>query len=314
MFYHKEHQVNTDKERHVDTSKERQEKSDQSYYQDTKYRRDGKTNQSLLPEQQMQLTNQALPFAKTKRGHVLNALPDLPDFRDKLYIPTLVDVPETRTLKEYISAKVPLLDQGQEGACTGFALATVVNYLLRTRKVEPRTVRASPDMLYALAKRYDEWSGENYDGSSARGAMKGWHKHGVCESVVWKKHTRLAPDVVSNAANQPLGAYFRVNQKDLVAMHSAISETGILYATASVHAGWDEPDEKGYIPYRRVKDGGHAFAIIGYDERGFWIQNSWGVDWGYKGSVCKGFCWCWIVGGSVGCGKRRPRQRSERQS
>lgn len=29
-----------------------------------------------------------------------------------------------------------------------------------------------------MARRYGEWPGENYEGSSARGAMKGWHQHG----------------------------------------------------------------------------------------------------------------------------------------
>ena len=43
-------------------------------------------------------------------------------------------------------------------------------------------------MLYELARRYDEWPGENYAGSSARGAMKGWHKHGVCAETMWPSH------------------------------------------------------------------------------------------------------------------------------
>ena len=29
--------------------------------------------------------------------------------------------------------------------------------------------------------------------------------------------------------------------------------------------------------------GGHAFAIVAYDQRGFWIQNSWADDWGKDG-------------------------------
>ena len=45
-------------------------------------------------------------------------------------------------------------------------------------------------MLYEMAKRYDEWPGEDYDGSSARGAMKGWHKHGVCSDEHWRYKTR----------------------------------------------------------------------------------------------------------------------------
>ena len=41
-------------------------------------------------------------------------------------------------------------------------------------------------MLYDMAKRYDEWPGETlHEGSSARGAMKGWHKHGVCAEASW---------------------------------------------------------------------------------------------------------------------------------
>jgi pimeloyl-ACP methyl ester carboxylesterase len=30
-------------------------------------------------------------------------------------------------------------------------------------------------------------------------------------------------------------------------------------------------------------DGGHAFALVGYDAHGFILQNSWGSDWGYLG-------------------------------
>ena len=29
--------------------------------------------------------------------------------------------------------------------------------------------------------------------------------------------------------------------------------------------------------------GGHAFALVGYNERGFVVQNSWGTDWGASG-------------------------------
>ena len=52
----------------------------------------------------------------------------------------------------------------------------------------------------------------------------------------------------SDALNRPLGAYFRVNHRDLVAMHAAINEVGILFATATVHAGWQSP-KGGVIPY-----------------------------------------------------------------
>jgi len=142
-------------------------------------------------------------------------------------------------------------------------------------------------MLYEMARRYDEWPGEDYEGSSARGAMKGWHKHGVCAGTLWrapKKVDRaLTAGRAADALRRPLGAYFRVNHKDLVAMHAAIAEVGILYATSNVHVGWERPGKDGRIDYSDDMLGGHAFAIVGYDDRGFWIQNSWGPRWGRSG-------------------------------
>jgi hypothetical protein len=143
-------------------------------------------------------------------------------------------------------------------------------------------------MLYDMARRYDEWPGEDYEGASARGAMKGWHKHGVCSKATWPKDDR-DPDTYrarfADALGRPLGAYLRVNHKDVIAMHSALSEVGILYATATVHEGWNDVRRNGTIEFTPDSQvtGGHAFAIVAYDKDGFWIQNSWGPDWGHEG-------------------------------
>jgi hypothetical protein len=215
---------------------------------------------------------------------------DTIDFRDLMYTPTLVEVPISIDLEEYRQKGVPILSQGNEGACTGFGLATVANYLLSTRRVKPDTTAVSPRMFYEMARRYDEWPGENYSGSSARGAMKGWHKHGVCAESVWEYIPNstdrvLTHERANDARGRPLGAYFRVNHKDLIAMHAALAEVGILYATANVHDGWDQPGESGIITYKSSNQsrGGHAFAIVAYDHEGFWIQNSWSTDWGRGG-------------------------------
>lgn len=66
-------------------------------------------------------------------------------------------------------------------------------------------------------------------------------------------------------------------------MHSAIAEVGALYATCTVHDGWSRVGADGVITQSSAVLGGHAFAIVAYDERGFWIQNSWGPDWGHGG-------------------------------
>ncbi len=217
--------------------------------------------------------------------------PDTLDFRDRMFVPTLVEVPEELTLTAYeqrLRGKALILDQGEEGACSGFALAATCNYLLRTRKVYPDKIAASPHMLYETAKLYDEWRGENYEGTSARGAMKGWHKHGVCATKLWpakldRLNSSITRDRAEDAAQRPLGAYFRVNHKDIVAMHVALAEVGILFVTGMVHKGWGKVKKDGHVPQDPHVVGAHAFAIVGYDQCGFWFQNSWADDWGHRG-------------------------------
>lgn len=227
---------------------------------------------------------------RTTVRRVLDARRDTLDFRDRMFEPTLIEVPTHIALADFRAWKVPVLDQGSEGACTGFGLATVANYLLTRRRVVPDPAPVSARMLYEMARRYDEWPGEDYSGSSARGAMKGWHKHGVCGETQWRSSRRPRKDAAgltdartSDALRRPLGAYLRVNHKDLVAMHSALAEVGVLFATAGVHAGWERVDREGRIPYPAPAAGAHAFAIVAYDADGFWVQNSWGRDWGHEG-------------------------------
>ena len=119
------------------------------------------------------LSPAAQPPKRSRGGHRLDARPDTLDFRDRMYEAALVEVSPRRPLELFCKVGVPVLDQGTEGACTGFGLATVVNFLLRMPAILDQT-RVSPRMLYEMAKRYDEWPGEKYEGSSARGAMKGW--------------------------------------------------------------------------------------------------------------------------------------------
>ncbi|MGD2140875.1 MAG: C1 family peptidase [Burkholderiales bacterium] len=208
-----------------------------------------------------------------------DALPDIPDYRDRWYQPTLAP------LKHALAPPVDhtVLDQGTEGACTGFGLAAVVN-LLHQR--QGRDVRVSPRMLYEMARRHDEWRGEKYEGSSCRGAIKGWYHMGVCSEQLWPFDATRVGDLTmaraKDARSHTLGAYYRI-RKNIVDMHAALNEVGAVYASAQVHSGWMSPTADGHIPYRKQEEGGHAFAIVGYNEEGFYVQNSWGPDWGGNG-------------------------------
>jgi hypothetical protein len=239
----------------------------------------------------------------------LDARPDRVDLRDREYQPRLRSLPPEYPSTDKVQEFLPLyrkdgmvLDQGQEGACTGFGLAAVINYLFwRDVRVERRgpepPSKVSERMLYHLARFYDEWPGEDYDGSSCRGAMKGWHHHGVCSGDLWpyrgkKQYVPPLDGWDADAATRPLGAYYRIDRGSLTDMQAAILEVGAIYVSASVHDGWFPKNHRTVSgldvpvigrPHDPSKTGGHAFALVGYNAYGFIVQNSWGEEWGFHG-------------------------------
>jgi hypothetical protein len=265
-----------------------------------------------------------------------DARPDRLDLRDLPYRAPLRSLPPRYPLDRDVQKFIPtyvaehlVLDQGSEGACTGFGLACVANYLFWVRHVEQGTrtpfLPVSPRMLYELAKRYDEWPGTDYEGSSCRGALKGWNKHGVCSNECWpyRLDKQGKPVFVSpsetwqrDAAQRPLGVYYRVARDSIVDLQAAICDIGAVYVSGAAHDGWDAlartkrpaPNRHEDLPeIAPIKDaksaGGHAFALVGYNERGFVVQNSWGTSWGASGFAVLPYD-DWIVNGtdSWACG------------
>lgn len=256
---------------------------------------------------------------KITDNRTFDARPDRIDYRDRVYNPPLVCLPEQYPPGEFIETHLAdytkthklILNQGKEGACTGFGLAAVINYLLwkkhldieiKTGKASPKMDKVSQRMLYHMAKIYDEWPGEDYEGSSCRGAMKGWHRHGVCSDRIWPYKTKFVPPKEGwqqDAAKLPLGAYYRVNKDSIADMQAAIREVGAIYVSAKVHKGWflGSSMTLPMIPMKSDEAGGHAFAITGYTTQGFVVQNSWGENWGYLGFAMLSYE-DWIQNGS----------------
>lgn len=241
------------------------------------------------------------------RKRVLNVPPDVFDIRDRQYLPQLEPLPDEIPAPRGAAAKL-VRDQLDEGACTGFAMAAVVNYLMAARRVP---FDASPRFLYENAKRYDEWKGEEYEGSSIRGAMKGFLKHGVCPWAAMpykpgQAFTRIPPKALAAAGARPLGAYFRVSTSSINDLQSAIGEAGVVLVSAQVHRGWNDPrppavkrGAKGAVRAKALAriawrssyepEGGHAFVFVGYTHDGFVVQNSWGTGWGSAGFALLGY-------------------------
>ena len=231
---------------------------------------------------------------------------DTPDLRDRQFMPSAISLPDeypgaddVRLLPAYTPAGL-ILNQGDEGACTGFGLTCVVNYLRWMKAGLPAELESvSPRMLYTLARRYDEYEGENYDGSSCRGALKGWFNNGVCLESDWPyepgKSNPAKYGYAERAAQHTLGVYYRVDIKSITDMQAAIAQHRAIFVSAFTHDGWDKVPDAGDAPKthadlpviafdgRPSQDGGHAFALVGFNRDGFVLQNSWGTHFGAGG-------------------------------
>ena len=236
------------------------------------------------------------------------------DAADAIYQPPLLNVPRAiapmalyRSLlgndNEYVH------DQGMQPYCTAMALASVIDYMVLQRDSQaseygspnnklidrPADVetRCSSRMLYEMAKAFDEYPDDDNKGSSLRGAIKGFYNNGVYR----RPHTDLTErsewndpgwsfDISKAKASREtsLGRYARVGP-NILDYQSAIAHVGIVYASASIHSGWElnaVRDNQGVIgcPPGVLTLGNHAFAIVGYNENGFLVLNSAGIDWG----------------------------------
>ncbi|MGH8381399.1 C1 family peptidase [Pseudomonas sp.] len=239
---------------------------------------------------------------------LLNVSKDPVDLRDRAYMPPPQSLPDAYPSDEDIKKLLPrytksglILDQGREGACTGFGLTCVVNFL-RWRKMSfaDGLESVSPRMLYNYARRYDEFAGEDYEGSSCRGALKGWHHHGVCLESDWPYNSSqgaLPPKFgyATRATDNTLGVYYRIDIRSITDLQAAIYEVGAIYVSAFTHDGWNQLSKHNgkldghsalpVIPFdgKPSQIAGHAFALVGFNATGYIVQNSWGPKWGGGG-------------------------------
>jgi hypothetical protein len=238
-------------------------------------------------------------------GLWLNVRPDPIDFRDRVYQPGLLALASTLDPPAEL-ARTPVREQGFLGSCTGMALATVIDVLQRRRVALARRKEARQDpqdpppvsarMLYEMGRAFDEHSNDGLGGSSLRGVIRGFFHNGVCREIdqlddplkvpplEWEFTVQRAKD----ASNVRLGGYARLKHV-LLDYHSALNEIGVIVVSTFIHQGWnlggtlDSHDDarRWRIPWDGTQSplGGHAVVIVGYDESGFLIRNSWGEAW-----------------------------------
>jgi len=279
---------------------------------------------------------------------VLNVIPDRFDSRDRLYDPGLTFLQKKVPFPDFLwpvdslchdcvnqkycpktanSSSKPdrikrrleierrslIRNQGEEGSCTGQALAAVIDILKLRREFgrptgcylslcqeekalkEWKKERISSRMLYEMARNFEFAPESQLAGSSIRNALKAFYHNGSCEEHMFPYRSgdlswTLSVDLAKNARSTRLGSYYRLSN-NILDWQAALNEVGAILVSGVIHNGWKkltrpaianhtEPNE---IPLKYKKEdllGGHAFAVVGYNSSGFYVLNSWGDSWG----------------------------------
>jgi hypothetical protein len=150
------------------------------------------------------------------------------------------------------------LDQGNEGACVGFAIAQEA--AARPVVVSPITNNVA-QQVYLRAKQLDQFKGENYEGTSVLGGIKAGKDRGWYGEYRW-------------AFGEP----------DLAL---AVGYKGPAVLGINWYDGMMDPDASGFLRVTGQIAGGHAILCNGYNvtKKAYKVHNSWGMSWGNKGEA-----------------------------
>ena len=182
-----------------------------------------------------------------------------------------------------------VVNQGSIGSCVGQAGRIVVS-----DTSEYRRIKLSSMWIYKTAKKYDQWAGEDYEGTSVSGACEGLRKEGVCLEEYWpyvsREDTSHKPEAPTDAAKRKIKSYYRVGYDRPEEIMELLKRES-LWCSVKVHTDFYRVfsdgiiDEDVYLASKYA--GGHSMAIIGWkfiDGKLHWeLQNSFGTNWGNKG-------------------------------
>lgn len=147
--------------------------------------------------------------------------------------------------------------------CSGFAVANLFESIYWKKTGKLKNLNAS--QIYARAKVLDK--NISINGTSINCAI------------------RAAAELCGETNNLQYDG-IKLNFSILVeTVKFYIHKYDFLLAVFYIHAGWMKCNKTNFT-IRNIAEqpvGSHAVILVGYDETGVYIQNSWGVNWGYKG-------------------------------
>ena len=205
------------------------------------------------------------------------------DVRD--YTIDMVAMAEAPLPDTYLCNGMAVLNQGLVGSCVAHACATAMGY--GEKKSGNKAHDFSRGYIYGNRKETDHQG----EGMYIRQALKQLNHCGDCQYDDFP-YNETYPNVKNkieknkeNLANLALPFkienYFRLYSNDEIKKallnQGAVVMSMPIYSSFAAECPLPTADDK--------YEGGHAMCLIGWDETGWIIQNSWSKSWGNKGTL-----------------------------
>lgn len=201
----------------------------------------------------------------------LNMIPSPKDERDWKVRSNLISIELPKKL-DYRKYLLPVRDQGSQGACVAVAASTMKEY--QEFRDDLMWEYFSPQFIYDNRTNKDS-------GMYLRDLMRILQKIGCVteDKYPYLKKTNQGEGLIKEASNFRIANYALCETIEDV--KCSLVTNGIVLIAVPVF-------NHGERMWKRISDsdqqqGGHCMAIVGYDEKGFIIRNSWGKDWNGNG-------------------------------
>ena len=213
-----------------------------------------------------------------------------PDPRDWKHLKRKIQSEDVE-LKEFSRRKISprVKDQGRIGSCVGHSGRVLLGSAKLFKSEEP-----SPMWIYQKGKKYDAWAGEDYSGTSIRGAAMATKTEGCCFESFWPyiddEKSKPKEGAELDASYKKIHSFYTIPTNETNEIKSMLLDRPLWYGFM-VHSyffslGFDGVvDTEKYLASNRA--GGHAVCMIGWktiDGKLYWeFQNSWGIFHGNLG-------------------------------
>ena len=204
------------------------------------------------------------------------------DYKYKDFIAKYYTFPKKLDLRGQL---MPIRNQGKQGTCAAQVAACMKEY--QERLESGINEYMSPQFVYNFRPYWNnnQQDGEDINedyGMNCRDVMKILNKNGICPEKIYsygkvEYSFEIDKRITNIAKKYIIKSYAQI--ETINELKKSLFKNGpCLIAFPVYNTGKAMWKDNGF-----ESQGGHAMTIVGYNEKGFIIRNSWGKNWGDNG-------------------------------